>query len=113
MVLEHTTGNGYIEASIQVAEANLDAAPAFKEGMTAVIDKGEKWIIVDFSNVTYVDSSFLGALVSSLKYAISKNEELVLTGLHKDILDLLKLIRMDRVFKIYKNKEEAMQALAI
>ncbi|MBN9299902.1 MAG: STAS domain-containing protein [Filimonas sp.] len=113
MILETIAGNGYLLARILIAEANLDVAPSFKTEMTEVVDKGKKWIILDFKNVTYVDSSFLGALVSSLKYAIAKNEELVLVELHKDIHDLLKLIRMDKVFKIYKSEQDALQTLGI
>jgi anti-sigma B factor antagonist len=79
--------------------------------MFAILDAGNRYVAVNFEEVTYVDSSFLGAMVSSLKYALSKKAEIYLTGLQKDIFDLLHLIRMDKVFKIYGNVEEVVSGI--
>jgi anti-sigma B factor antagonist len=46
---------------------------------------------VNFEEVTYVDSSFLGALVSALKHAITNKAEIVVAGLNKDILGLFQV----------------------
>jgi anti-sigma B factor antagonist len=94
-------------AGIQVKEANLTVSDAFKDQMTALIDEGNKYIVVSFDGVIYVDSSFLGALVSSLKYAISNQSEIVVAGLNKDVAGLFKLIRLDKAFKIYASAEDA------
>lgn len=88
-------------AGIQVKEANLTVSDGFKDEMTALIDQGNKYIVVNFEQVIYVDSSFLGALVSSLKYAIANQAEIVVAGLNKDVSGLFQLIRLDKAFKIY------------
>lgn len=94
-------------AGIQVKEANLTVSDAFKDEMTALIDNGNKYIVVNFDGVIYVDSSFLGALVSSLKYAIANQAEIVVAGLNKDVGGLFQLIRLDKAFKIYTTATEA------
>ena len=69
--------------------------------MLTLINEGNLRIALNFAQVSYIDSSFLGAMVSSLKYALAKGGEIYLTNLKKDIIDLLRLIRMDRVFKVF------------
>ena len=58
--------------------------------------------------VEYIDSSFLGALVSSLKHVISFKSDIILVGMRKDIVNLFALIRLDKVFKIYDNFNDAL-----
>jgi anti-sigma B factor antagonist len=101
MILEMKETGKILAAKITQQEANLNNADQFKKEMFALIDHGYRVIALNFEEVTYVDSSFLGAMVSSLKHALSLGTEIYLTDLKKDIIDLLRLIRMDRVFKIY------------
>lgn len=107
MLLKTTADSGILVAEIQISEASLENADEFKLELISQLNKGYREVILSFKEVEYVDSSFLGALVSSLKYALTLKGDIILTNLKKDIYDLLCLIRMDKVFKIYKTKEEA------
>src|ERR1700710_2084445 len=111
MILETKEVNKLLVASIAAKEANLENAAQFKQEMFAIVDKGHRYIAVDFELVTYIDSSFLGAMVSSLKYALGKGTDIYLIGMKRDILDLLHLIRMDKVFKIYPTVTEAASSI--
>lgn len=108
MILKTSDENGIVIAQILVTEANLTQADALKAEMVAVIDKHPKKILADFSQVQYVDSSFLGAMVSSLKYAVANKADIAVVNLPKDIHDLFSLIRLDKVFKIYASVGEAL-----
>lgn len=110
MILETKEAGKFLVATIIPHEANLDNAEKFKQELFAIIDKGHHLIVVSFEQVTYVDSSFLGAMVSSLKYALGKSTEIFLTDLHKDIYGMLHLIRMDKVFKIYRTIDDIVTA---
>lgn len=94
--------------NLDIKEASLDNADLFKAELTALFDQYQKRIIINMSAVEYIDSSFLGALVSSLKYVISFKADIVLVGLRKDIANLFALIRLDKVFKIYGSFNEAL-----
>jgi anti-sigma B factor antagonist len=107
MILITSIYKDVLIAGIQVKEANLTVSDTFKDEMTALIDKYNKYIVVNFEGVIYVDSSFLGALVSSLKYAIANQAEIVVAGLNKDVAGLFQLIRLDKAFKIYPSAIDA------
>ncbi|RXK81805.1 STAS domain-containing protein [Filimonas effusa] len=107
MILSSEERNGYLLATIELAEASLDKADAFRDEVSQLLDAGHKRVVISFEKVTYIDSSFLGALVASLKYAISKQADISLVSLQKDIYNLMHLIRIDKVFSIYNNIDEA------
>ena len=107
MLLKTTADRGKLVAAIQIKVASLQNAEEFKLEMITQLNKGYHEVILSFKEVEYIDSSFLGALVSSLKHALLLKGDIILTDLKKDIFDLLCLIRMNKVFKIYKTKEEA------
>lgn len=101
----------YIVAQVNIAGANLNHADAFKSELVSLLNDNERSVWLDMEQVTYVDSSFLGALVAGLKHALGAGNELVLLSLQKDVHDLLKLIRLDRVFKIHADKQAAKAAI--
>lgn len=109
MILQTQNTIDSLVAEIKVKEANLTVADEFKAELFALIDGGHQFIIVDFKNVIYVDSSFLGALVSSLKRAIANKADVVVAGLNKDILALFQLIRLDKAFRIFNTPTEAVK----
>jgi len=105
-------GPKYLVADVTITEANLSNSDQFKAELIALLDKHHKFIILDLQELKYVDSAFLSALVSALKYAISLQLDIVLVGLRTDIRDLIKLIRLDKVFKIYNYAEDALFAVS-
>nr|WP_294790418.1 STAS domain-containing protein [uncultured Mucilaginibacter sp.] len=95
--------------NLQIKDANMGNADDFKAQLLALFDKHQKKrVIINMENVQYIDSSFLGALVSVLKYVISFKSDLILVGMRKDIANLFALIRLDKVFKIYDNFNDAL-----
>ena len=111
MILNNTQQNGFTVSVITDEEASVRNSVQFREELTALLDNGNKRILLSFEKVTYVDSSFLGSMVASLKYAISKGADIYLVNLRKDIYDLLELIRMNKVFKIFDTTEQAIENL--
>lgn len=96
---------------VNVTEANLDNAGQFKSEVISLLDQYKKSVIIDLGKVEYIDSSFLGALVAVLKHAMAIKLDVKLISLRKDIYDLLLLIRLDKVFQIYSNYQEAITSL--
>ncbi len=101
----------YIVAKVDIGEANLTHSDQFKTELVSLLNYEKRNVWLNMEQVTYVDSSFLGALVAGLKHALGAGNDLVLLGLQKDVHDLLKLIRLDKVFKIYANEQAATVAL--
>ncbi|MBI3248276.1 MAG: STAS domain-containing protein [Deltaproteobacteria bacterium] len=97
---------------IHPIEARLDArvAVSFKEAMVGFIKEGNNRLILNLSDVEFIDSSGLGAIVSSLK-ALGLRGELAICGTRDTVLTMFKLTRMDKVFRIFSQEEEAVAAL--
>ncbi|HEY5623052.1 MAG TPA: STAS domain-containing protein [Gammaproteobacteria bacterium] len=103
-------GNAVI---VRPLEARLDAAaaPHFKASVVTMIQAGEQTILLDLSEVDFIDSSGLGALVSLLK-RMSPAGTLAVCGLRSAALNMFRLTRMDKVFPIFSSRAEALTALA-
>jgi anti-sigma B factor antagonist len=97
--------------TIEEKEANLSHSENFKATVKADIDSGALNIVVSFEHVEYVDSSFLGALVAVLKALLPLNGKLVLIAMNDDILNLFQLTRLDKIFVLKANLEEALEEL--
>ncbi|RFZ84997.1 anti-sigma factor antagonist [Mucilaginibacter terrenus] len=112
MIVQTEVQESATVATILVKEANLMVSDQFKQEVTLLLDGGQKYLVVSFENVIYVDSSFLGALVAALKHAIAHKADVVLANLNKDVLGLFQLIRLDKAFKIYPSVNDALAAQA-
>jgi len=72
-------------------------------------------IVLDFEQVTFINSSAIGALVALLKSIRVCGKELVLCSLNEQIKMIFELTRMEQVFKIVsdlKTVEEMYQLVA-
>lgn len=98
-------------AIIEIPGDNLEAsnAMAFKEAIASVLETNKR-IIFDLSQLQFVDSSGLGAILSCLKKLNAVQGSLKLCGVTKPVQSLFELVRMNRVFSIYPTREEAIQA---
>jgi len=101
--------NGFLVIQVNARRATVDMAPEIKQRLFTEIEKGNIKIIMDFSYVEFVDSSFLGALVAGLKQIKSKDGEIKISGLHPHVRMTCELTRLDHLFKIYQSIEQAMR----
>nr|WP_254428985.1 STAS domain-containing protein [Ruegeria arenilitoris] len=101
-----TTGETQI---ITVDASRIDAAMAiqFKEDMRNQTADGTGRIILDLSAVEFIDSSGLGAIVASMKQ-LGNGRRLELAGLQPVVAKVFRLTRMDTVFKLHPNLDDAL-----
>ena len=85
-------------------------APDFKGHMLNWIHEGSTRILLDLYHVEFIDSSGLSVLVSTLK-ALAGRGELMLCSICETVMNLFRLTRMDRIFKIYPSVEEALKVI--
>ena len=75
-------------------------ASLLRDDVLEIIAQGIMEVRIDLSDLTYIDSSGLGTLVTINKRIKEKNGKLVLTGAQGLPLDLIKRTRLDKVFTI-------------
>lgn len=73
------------------------------------IDKGKRKFVIDFSKSLYVDSSGLGVLISISKKIDEQDGELRLASLNRGLCTLFELTKLDTLFEIAENREEALK----
>lgn len=95
---------------VNLTRATLKEAEEFKLLLSQDIESGWKKIIVDLSDCEFIDSTFLGALVVSLKKATSLGGDLKLVGFQPAVHSMFELTRMYRVFEAFPNREEALDS---
>ncbi len=111
MELEHTNAGRVVV--IKALERRLDArsAPAFKENMAQIIKAGHHQLVLDVSEIDFIDSSGLIAIVSGLK-TLGGCGDMVIAGARATVMSMFKLTRMDKVFRMFATANEAVGALS-
>lgn len=86
----------------------LDASNAneFKRNMAPVLESTSK-VVFDLSQVEFVDSAGLGAILWCLRQLNAAKGDLKLCGMTKPVRILFELVGMHRIFDIFNTKEEA------
>lgn len=102
--MEHMTS----ELNYQVVRPNgiLDGTQAIqlRQEIGQRLDKKAEIILIDLQEVTFIDSSGLGALVSALKMVRTRGGKLFICSINDQVRMLFELTSMDRVFKVYKDE---------
>lgn len=96
---------------------NLDSTQSqeFKEKIHEIIEREgiTEIVLVDFKDVTFMDSSGLGALVLAFKAVRKTGRKLVVCSINEQVRILFELTGMDKIFEIFANQEEFNKLLSI
>ena len=79
-----------------------------KQKVLDELEAGARKFLIDFSNTGYIDSSGLGVLVSLSKKIREQGGELRLARLNEDLRTLFELTKLDTLFHIADDRDEAM-----
>ncbi len=90
---------------------NITNSTEREQYITQLIESGAKIILVDCQDVSFMDSSALGALVLAFKTLREADTRLVLCSINEQIRILFELTGMDNVFEIFSNQDEFNQSL--
>jgi anti-sigma B factor antagonist len=96
----------YVEGLIKLGES----AEFFSSALENVLKNESTNVIIDFTKIDYIDSTGIGELVGYLGKFSNQNRKLILVNPSERIQKLLKLAKLDAVFKIYSTEEEAVAA---
>ncbi|WP_300057088.1 STAS domain-containing protein [uncultured Roseobacter sp.] len=97
---------------VSVREERIDAAVAleFKDAMRVQTEDGPRTVVLDLSEVQFIDSSGLGAIVASMK-TLGAERKMALAGLTPTVERVFQLTRMDSVFSVFSTVDGALAEL--
>jgi anti-sigma B factor antagonist len=84
----------------------------FHHQLDKSIEIGAQIILIDFQNVTFMDSSGLGALVKALKTVNAAEVKFFLCSVNEQVGMLFELTSMDNYFTILSDRQEFTQQLS-
>jgi anti-sigma B factor antagonist len=92
-----------LSGKITIGEGSVQLREVVKD----LLASGKKNILLNLGNVSYVDSSGIGELVSSYTTTSNQGGHLKLLSLGKKIKDLLMITKLLTVFQTYDDEQEA------
>jgi anti-sigma B factor antagonist len=89
-----------------------EGSSALRDALKEHIAKGEKKILLNLGEVSYIDSSGIGELVSGFTTVTNQGGQMKLLGLNKRVKDLLQVTKLYTVFEVFEDEAEAIRSYA-
>jgi anti-sigma B factor antagonist len=89
-----------------------EGSVVLRDAVRELLGKGQKRILLNLGNVSYIDSSGIGELVSAYTTVRNQGGELKLLNLTKKVHDLLQITKLYTVFDIKDDEASAVKAFS-
>ncbi len=89
-----------------------EGSSALRDLLREMVGKGEKKILLNLGDVSYIDSSGIGELVSGFTTVTNSGGQLKLLNLNKRVKDLLQITKLYTVFDVHEDEAGAVRSFA-
>jgi len=89
-----------------------EGASTFRDNVRELVAGGDKKILLNLADVSYIDSSGIGELVSAFTTVTNQGGQLKLLHLTKRIQDLLQITKLYTVFEVFDDEAHAVHSFA-
>lgn len=89
-------------------EIHVSTAPRFSERLNGAIAEGRKRLVLDFTQVEFIDSTGLSVLLNALRRVTRDKGALALVCTNANVLRLFEITRLDSTFHIVGTRDEAL-----
>ena len=86
-----------------------DEAAVLRDDLKKIL-ASTRQIVLDLSDVSYIDSGGLGMLVGVYSSARAAGADIKLTGLGQRLRDVLQITKLVTVFEVYDTEQQAIEA---
>jgi anti-sigma B factor antagonist len=108
--ITHQTLEGHPVVSVH-GEVDVSSAPEVQRELDAVIEAGARTVVVDLSDVSFLDSTGLGALVAARAAATASGGSVAVVCDQGRLLKLFTITGLDGAFDIHPTVDEALRSL--
>jgi anti-sigma B factor antagonist len=89
-----------------------EGSSELRDAMRDLVAKGNKKILLNLGDVSYIDSSGIGELVSGFTSVSNQGGQLKLLNLTKRVKDLLQITKLYTVFEVHDDEAAAIRSFA-
>ena len=89
-----------------------EGSSALRDLLREMVGKGQKHILLNLGEVSYIDSSGIGELVSGFTTVTNSGGQLKLLNLNKRVKDLLQITKLYTVFDVHEDEAGAIRSFA-
>ncbi|PWT80019.1 MAG: anti-sigma factor antagonist [Acidobacteria bacterium] len=89
-------------------EIDLHVSPVITASLNALIEKKPERIVIDLSEVTYIDSAGLAALIQAMQKVEAYGGKFLLASLQETVRSIFEISRLDQVFQIFPDVDAAL-----
>lgn len=90
-------------------EINISSSPELRKAFEAIIQRNEKKVLVDFSGVSYIDSSGLATLIEMFHRLKKIGGSFRLCNMDRKIKNIFEVTKLHKLFAIFENREAALK----
>jgi anti-sigma B factor antagonist len=87
-----------------------EGSSALRDSVREMVGKGQKKILLNLGEVSYIDSSGIGELVSAFTTVTNAGGQLKLLNLTKRVKDLLQITKLYTVFDVHDSEVSAVRS---
>jgi anti-sigma B factor antagonist len=98
--------NAEIEILEPSGRLDVTSAGQFRRQVSQISTMKPKFLLIDLKNISFMDSSGLGALVSALKTMRSVDGDMAICSASDQVQMLFELTSMSKIFKIYSSRDD-------
>jgi len=111
LTTSHTGG----VAVIRVGETRLmyPILSEFSKAVTSLFAAGERKVVIDLADVTYVDSASIGCLMDLYRQATQAGGKLKLSGVQKRVVTMLTMTGAHNFLEIHPDEAAAVQSFGV
>ena len=89
-----------------------EGSSALRDTLRDMVSKGQKKILLNLGEVSYIDSSGIGELVSGFTTVANQGGQLKLLSLTKRVKDLLRMTKLLTVCDVYDDEAGAVRSFS-
>ena len=89
-----------------------EGSSALRDLMRDLVTKNQKKVLLNLGEVSYIDSSGIGELVSGFTTVTNSGGALKLLNLNKRVKDLLQITKLYTVFEVHEDEASAIRSFA-
>lgn len=90
-------------------EININNSSQLRKAFDEIIKRNEKKVLVDFSGVSYIDSSGLATLIEMFQRLKKIGGRIRFSGMDSKVKNIFEIVKLYKLFEIFDTQDSALK----